>query len=132
MANILLIEDDSDIRIFIQTSLQQLGFSVDVTDSVQDALVRFEEGDYDLVITDIILPESSGIEAIRKFKSMDEAVKILAISGGGYLAPINRKSESSIVTSYLSAAKKAGASVTISKPFNTKKLIEEVVCLFAA
>lgn len=127
MFKILLIDDDQDILEFIKKPLQHLGFTVDATDNVDSAISLFKSSAYDLIITDLILPQSSGVDAIRMFKEINSKIKIIAISGGGKFNP-----ESADSITNLDAAKNAGADITMTKPFDTTNFIEQLVYLIAA
>lgn len=132
MLSILLIEDDKDVQLFIQKPLQHLGIKVDVTDNLRDALSLFKQRHYDLIITDIILADKSGVELIRNLKASNPDIKIIAISGG---APDLAKAfnlSSADAQNNLNTAKKAGANIAMAKPFKTSELIEQVVSLIAA
>jgi YesN/AraC family two-component response regulator len=61
----------------------------------------------DAVLTDLIMPDTDGIETIREFKRIHSGVKIIAMSGGGWVGTRN----------YLKAAKLLGADETLTKPF---------------
>ena len=131
MFKVLLIDDDKDILDFIQKTLRHLGFTVDGTNNINNALTLFKADQHDLIITDLVLPESSGIDAIRLFKKINPAIKIIAISGGGQISPENFKPESETTLDILKAAKQAGASITMTKPFKTNEFIEELINLIA-
>ena len=72
---------------------------------------------FDLVVTDVHMPDVSGLEVIRRLKQNQPTVRILAISGGSRYV-----SSSDCVT----AAKKAGADAAILKPFNEELLLNAV------
>ena len=132
MLSILLIEDDKDVQLFIQKPLQHLGIHVDVTDNVRDALSLFKQRHFDLIITDILLADKSGVELIRNLKASNPDIKIIAISGG---APDLTKAfdlSTDAAQNNLNTAKSAGANIALTKPFKTSELIEQVVSLIAA
>jgi CheY-like chemotaxis protein len=132
MLSILLIEDDEDVQLFIQKPLQHLGIHVDVTDNVCDALGLFKQRHYDLIITDIILADKSGVELIRNFKARNPDIKIIAISGGAPDLAQAFNLPTAAALNNLNSAKSAGADIALAKPFKTSELIEQVVSLIAA
>ena len=80
----------------------------------------------DVVITDIIMPKINGVEAIDLIRKEFPAVRIIAISGGGNFG-ISAYQPNAITTSaYLAAAERAGAHLILTKPFESKDLIQAV------
>jgi CheY-like chemotaxis protein len=76
----------------------------------------FEEHAADLVITDIIMPETEGMEIIHWLHDASPNLPIIAISGGSPKG----------LGSYLATAQQLGASRTLAKPFSGKALIDTV------
>jgi CheY-like chemotaxis protein len=116
MANILIIDDESEVRYAIRAVLEDIGHSVAEAGTGTEGLERFQEGKYDLVICDIIMPDKEGIETIVEIRQIVPDQKIVAISGGGRI-----KKED-----YLAVAAAVGATHTISKPFDAETLTEMV------
>ncbi|MBM4132114.1 response regulator, partial [bacterium] len=71
---------------------------------------------YDLVITDIIMPEKDGIEAIMDLRRGRPGLRLIAISGGGRAEP----------ESYLHSAQLLGADRTLRKPFSNEAIVAAV------
>ncbi len=65
---LLIVEDESTLRESLQRVFIREGYEVDTAGSVEEALGEFEEGAYDLIVTDIILPGLSGIEFLKEVK----------------------------------------------------------------
>lgn len=82
MANILVAEDSPAVRMAIVDVLEALGHTVTEAENGRYALERLTEGGFDLVITDVLMPETDGIEVIKTARRSRPDVKILAISGG--------------------------------------------------
>ena len=82
MAMILVIDDD-DVREMLSAALENFGYAVIVAPNGDVGLQKFIDERPDLVLTDIIMPESDGIEIIRRIRSIDPGARIAAISGGG-------------------------------------------------
>ena len=116
MANILIIDDESEVRYAIRAVLEDIGHTVREAGTGTEGLERFQEGKYDLVICDIIMPDKEGIETIVEIRQIEPDQRIVAISGGGRI-----KKED-----YLAVAAAVGATHTISKPFDAETLTEMV------
>ncbi len=115
-----MIDDDALVLHTIVHVLRDLGYQVSAAANGSDGISIFRTGHPDLVITDIIMPVTEGIEVIRAIRRERPAVKIIAISGGGRGGNLN----------YLEMARALGANDVISKPFDPDDLIERVqVCL---
>jgi CheY-like chemotaxis protein len=111
--SILVVEDDAIVRTLIKRVLAARGFSVqDVADG-RVALDLARHGAFDLVITDLVMPEVEGLETIRLLKREQPSLEILAVSGayGG---------------AFLHAAELLGARATLAKPFDADTLIAAV------
>jgi CheY-like chemotaxis protein len=126
MHEILVIDDELDVRDAIKRVLDRAGFSVRTSADVADALAELRARPADVVITDIIMPKSNGVEAIEFIRREFPAVRIVAISGGGNFS-VNGYQPTAITTSaYLAAAQRAGAHLVMTKPFESKDLIKAV------
>lgn len=114
MKRILLIDDDETVRYVIKTALEDLKYEVlDVPNGELGINLCFQEN-FDLVITDIYMPDKDGLETIHELKNYDPTLKIIAISAGG--AGID----------HLEMAKNMGADRIIRKPIMIEKLLDEI------
>jgi DNA-binding response OmpR family regulator len=113
MARILVIDDEELIRETIRMKLEQSGHVVIEAANGVEGLRALEDGLFDLVVTDIIMPDQEGIETIRKIRHRDPQVAIIAISGGGR----GRNYQ------FLDIAKKLGANEALPKPFTGSQLL---------
>ncbi len=113
MSTILVIEDDPGVRRVLQHTLEYAGHTVKAVDNGRDALRAVNESEPDLVVTDIVMPDSDGLEVIRILTSDHPAIRIIAISGGGM---IHR-------TTYLELAHLLGAHLTLHKPVLPSDLV---------
>ncbi|MFN0043058.1 MAG: response regulator transcription factor [Alphaproteobacteria bacterium] len=121
MATILVIDDDDGVRKLIATLLERAQHRViEATDGVA-GLKAFKAASFDLVITDLIMPEKEGLETIRELRMDGGDVKILAISGGFPGNPID----------ILDMARNLGADAVLGKPFTPAALLAEVARLLA-
>lgn len=113
MSAILVIDDDSAVREVIREILAQEGHAVTIAENGREAVRRLADASFDLVITDLIMPEQEGIETITEIRQRDGDIPILAISGGGRLGPGD----------YLETARYMGADATLAKPFGRQELL---------
>ncbi len=122
MSRILLIEDDQDFRWMLSEMLKREGYEVQTADNGDEGVRLLEEGSFDLIITDIIMPEKEGLETIMDIMHRDPASKVIAISGGGRSA----------AGSYLKTAEYFGAVKSFQKPFDRKDFLGAVRDLVGA
>ena len=116
MARILVIDDDAMVRDAIRSILEAQGYKVGEAENGRDGLVKMRADRFDLVITDIIMPEMEGVEAILAIREEFPSVKVIAISGGGRTANYD----------FLGVAGKLGANKTLQKPFRREELLRAV------
>ena len=72
---IMVVDDESDITLFVKISLESHGLVVDTFNEPNEALSSFKSNYYDLVIIDLKMPEIDGFELYREIKKRDPAVK---------------------------------------------------------
>jgi two-component system, chemotaxis family, chemotaxis protein CheY len=116
MAAILVIDDDPMAREIITEMLSQNGHRAVNASDGGEGLELFKNGAFDLVITDMIMPEVEGVETIIQLRKDNPDVKIIAISGGGRISAY----------SHLSIAEKFGVMKTLTKPFAKDDLLKAV------
>jgi two-component system, cell cycle response regulator CpdR len=119
MSKILLAEDDGDMRRFLVRALQSAGFDVVSFDNGLSAYQRLREEPFELLLTDIVMPEMDGIELARRASELDPDIKIMFITG---FAAVALNSDST-------APKHAKV---LSKPIHLRELVNEVQKLLAA
>src|SRR5262249_31214692 len=112
MSKILLAEDDTDMRRFLVKALQNAGFDVTSYDNGLSAYHRLREEPFELLLTDIVMPEMDGIELARRAAELDPDIKIMFITGFAAVA-LNPDSN---------APKQAKV---LSKPIHLRKLASE-------
>ena len=83
MADILLIDDEAQMRRMIVRVLNAAGHTVREAADGRVGIELFRDAVPALVITDIVMPDMEGIELIRELRRLEPSVPILAISGGG-------------------------------------------------
>src|SRR5581483_437468 len=119
MPKILLAEDDTDMRRFLVKALQNAGFDVTSYDNGLSAYQRLREEPFELLLTDIVMPEMDGIELARRASELDPDIKIMFITGFAAVA-LNADS---------AAPKNAKV---LSKPVHLRDLVNEVNKMLAA
>ena len=119
MHKILLAEDDNDMRRFLVKALQNAGYDVASYDNGHSAYNRLREEPFELLLTDIVMPEMDGIELARRATELDPEIKVMFITGFAAVA-LNPDS---------AAPKNAKI---LSKPFHLRDLVNEVQRLLAA
>lgn len=113
MTRILLAEDDNDMRRFLVKALQKAGYDVTDFDNGASAYERLREEPFNLLLTDIVMPEMDGIELARRATEIDPDLKVMFITGFAAVA-LNPDSN---------APKDAKI---LSKPFHLRDLVSEV------
>lgn len=83
MAKILLVEDDASVRVLAARALEKAGYSVDTADDGAAGLDRIhsESGGYDLVVSDIRMPEMDGIEMAKAANRRFPGMRIMLVTG---------------------------------------------------
>ncbi len=81
MHKILLAEDDNDMRRFLVKALENAGFQVSPHDNGMSAYQRLREEPFEMLLTDIVMPEMDGIELARRASELDPDIKIMFITG---------------------------------------------------
>ena len=119
MAKIILAEDDNDMRRFLVKALQNAGYDVISFDNGLSAYQRLREEPFELLLTDIVMPEMDGIELARRASELDPDIKIMFITG---FAAVALNSDSA-------APKNAKV---LSKPVHLRELVNEVQKMLAA
>jgi CheY-like chemotaxis protein len=114
MARILIVDDEPDILVILDRMLRRMDHETMLAGNGKEAVRRLEESAVDVVITDLIMPESEGIETIAAIRKRWPGVKIIAMSGGGRQSPV----------AYLAVAATLGADATLAKPFERADLAE--------
>jgi len=120
MEKILVIDDELHTLSFIKFMLGRAGYEAAVAEDGIEGLACFKDDDFDLVVTDILMPKMDGIQTIKEIRKLKPDMPILAISGAGMKGAM----------SYLSIAEMAGATSTLAKPFEKNAFLAAVeACL---
>ncbi len=115
---VLVVDDDELVRFTLKQVLEQASYLVSVADDGDGALELMAQDNFEVVVTDVIMPGMSGIELLSRIRKLNDRTMVIIITGE---PNINAAVESM----------KLGADDYISKPFNVDKIIESVARAFA-
>ena len=114
MALVLLIEDDSEISSCVSAALIERGHEVSCLADARNAVEAIRTRPFNLLITDIVMPDRDGIELLSELRASGIFLPVLAMSGAV---------ESSL---YLRVARQLGATEVLFKPFLPRELVAAV------
>ena len=83
MSTILIIDDDEQFNLMLKSALTIKGYDVDTASNGKEAKALYQSNVYDVIITDIIMPNVDGYEVILDLRRMGMSDRIIAVSGGG-------------------------------------------------
>lgn len=78
---LLVAEDEANLRLVLQKELQRLGFRVDVVPDGEAALRRLEEGNVDVLLSDINMPRLDGMELLRRVRERPNPPEVVMLTG---------------------------------------------------
>ena len=113
---ILVVDDDAGMRHLLQTVLTRSGHQVVVAGDGRVALKHLGAETFDLVISDLVMPEVEGLQLLREVRKLPAPPRVIVISGGGR----------GNLDNYFEIALKFGAAGTLAKPFTLHALEEEI------
>ena len=116
MIRILLAEDDESMRVYLARALTRSGYAVTAVDRGTAALPLIEAEHFDLLLTDIVMPEMDGIELAQKAAVLAPDMRVMFITGFAAVA--------------LKAGRASPDAKILSKPFHLRDLVLEVDRLF--
>ena len=116
MARILLAEDDAAMRQYLERALEKSGYQVVSVDRGTAAIPHLEAGGFDLLLTDIVMPEMDGIELAQKAATIAPDIRVMFITGFSAVS--------------LRAGQAVPNSRVLSKPFHLRDLVMEVDRIF--
>ena len=119
MTRILLAEDDDSLRGFLKRALERAGYEVRACADGDEAIDALPEGDWDLLLTDIVMPGADGIEVARQAAARQPGLRIMFITGFAAVALAAKESAPE------------GAKV-LSKPIHLREIVSEVERMIAA
>jgi len=114
--NVLLIDDNDVFRKAISDTLTIMNYDVTPLTDGKKVVQYLKTKHFDIIITDIIMPDKDGFETINDIRKHDNSIPIIAVTGdGAYEQNQNLK-----------IAEKLGATDTLMKPFETSTLLEKI------
>ncbi len=116
MKNILLVDDEEPIRRMVRAVLNNTEYAFEEASDGVKALALLESHSFDLIITDVVMPDCDGIELVISVRKKLPDIKVIVMSGGGRIRADH----------YLVLAEKLGAARVFEKPFDTTELRETV------
>ena len=116
MIRILLAEDDQVMREYLSRALERSGYAVTAVDRGTAALPLIEAEEFDLLLTDIVMPEMDGIELAQKAGELRPDLRVMFITGFAAVT--------------LKAGKAMPQARVLSKPFHLRDLVLEVDRMF--
>jgi len=112
MSNILVIEDEASMAEFMMDMLESEGYEVDHAPDGKEGMDLYHREDYDLVITDMIMPEMQGKEVCEQLLQDKQPPEIIAMSAG--------------FPELLESVSLMGVNYTFTKPFKVPEFLNSV------
>lgn len=117
---VLVVDDDPAIRKAVRIGVEELGWQASEASDGAEALHELNKTPFDLVVSDVWMPNVDGIAFVKEALDLRPGLKVLAISGGG-TAP---------ATLSLKMLEMYGATDMLYKPFTNDELKEKLLELF--
>jgi CheY-like chemotaxis protein len=112
VARVLIVDDEPEARIILGNVLERAGHTVDFASNGKEALRLYLEWSFDVVVTDLHMPEGDGLEFIKALRAILPETVIVAVSGKG--------------PELLAEAENEGVLAALSKPIDPHVLLETV------
>ena len=116
--NVLVVDDESDIRESLEVLLGSEGYAVDLAQNAAEGLHKMEARGYDLVLLDLMMPDRSGMEVLQEVRQRERETPIFMITAYGSVEAAVK-------------ALKYGANDYFSKPWDNEKLLIEIERMIA-
>lgn len=113
---ILLAEDEEAMRAYLERALTKAGFDVTSVDRGTEAVPLLEQEQFDLLLSDIVMPEMDGIELAQRCAEVSPRTKVMFITGFAAVS--------------LRASREQPHAKVLSKPFHLRDLVLEVERVF--
>ena len=115
--SVLVIDDEVDVSSTVCRILEWNGYAVTCAGTGGDAIERLRREKFDIVVTDMFMPDVDGPQIIAATRSHQPATRVVAMSGGGaYMTSPDA----------LNVARKLGADASLMKPFTPAQLLAAV------
>ena len=116
MSTILIIDDDSQFNLMLKSALEIKGYEVVTAANGKEGKTLYQNKKFDVIITDIIMPDVDGYEVILDLRRMGMSDRTIAVSGGGRTA----------ADDYLVTAQHFDVAATFNKPIDLQALRDKV------
>jgi DNA-binding NtrC family response regulator len=114
---ILVVDDEKEILVLLEDLLSMEGYKVELASNAQEALQKYQKEEINVVISDIIMPEMSGLELLKKLKEINEDADVIMITG------------STLIENAVEALKN-GAEDYFTKPLSNIQILKVVERLY--
>jgi CheY-like chemotaxis protein len=114
MPRVLVADDDESLRRVLRKLLERAGYEVEEAGEGSAILEAYRTRRPDVVLTDLYMPGTDGVEALIRLRSEFPGARVIAMSGGGYLAQ----------DEVLALAERLGAQRTLRKPIERGELLQ--------
>jgi DNA-binding NtrC family response regulator len=118
----MIVDDDEPFRTAISRAMRARGYTVEEAKDGADALKAVKAATPDVLVTDLLMPASDGVELIGALRSLRPALPIIAMSGRPNLGGLD----------LLSLATSLGAASALQKPFSIDELVDAVAIVSPA
>ncbi len=117
--NILIVDDDHQIRKFVSRALEDEGYDCETAANGREALTRIDAGKFDVVLLDILMPEADGIQVLNELRTgtARPELHVIAMSGGGEALPGWYAGN---------LMEMLGAEAVLYKPFSVDELLSKI------
>jgi two-component system, chemotaxis family, chemotaxis protein CheY len=112
---ILVVDDVPAVQVSISATLEAAGHTVSLASSGRQALSCLQDEAFDVVVTDLWMPDGDGLRLIKQLRDKRGAPRVIAITGGGPKLSIEMAS---------SLAEVWGADQVLLKPFDDRRLLD--------
>ena len=113
MAKVLIVDDERSIRNTLRTFLHEAGHDVETTADVQSAMQLLESGDFEVVVSDIDMPQVSGFELLRSIRAVSPRMPVILMTA----TPTDE---------WDAASATSGVTTCLIKPFSKEAILQAV------
>jgi two-component system OmpR family response regulator len=118
-AHLLIVEDDPEMRDLLRKVLEKEGFLISLAGNGREAAASLSQGQFDLVVTDMLMPDNGGLELLRAIRTSQPTLPVIIITAFGDWGSYTRALE-------------LGAAAFISKPLKMAELTAAIQVALAA
>lgn len=81
IGRVMVVDDEENIREVLSNYLQSMNYEVEAAEDGQEALSKYKKGNFDLIISDLLMPNIDGLELLKRIREVDNEVIFLMITG---------------------------------------------------